>query len=440
MIYNPERETMGKVEKEALQLMLLKKTLNRAYYNNDYYKNAFDQALVHPDDITSLEDIQKLPFLTKKDLRDHYPTGLFVKNVDIVRYHASSGTSGKPTITAYTKNDIDMWAECIARSIVAAGCKEKGILHNAYGYGLFTGGLGLHHGAEKLGITTIPVSTGNTARQILVINDLKPDILCSTPSYALYLAEEMERKGMDPSETSLKYGIFGAETWSEEMRQLLQEKLGIIAVDIYGLSEVVGPGVAIECAEAQDGLHIQEDYFYVEVIDPDTLEVLPEGEYGELVFTSLTKEAFPVIRYRSGDIASITREKCVCGRTTVRMSRPKGRVDDMLIIKGVNVFPSEVERSLLQVEELSPNYQLHLTKRGHIDHVELKVEVKEEFFKSVNHSLEDERIKEIERKLQTTIRNECLVNIDVNIVKPNTIPRSQGKAVRIIDERMETVS
>ena len=441
MIFNKERETMSEVEREALQLHLLKNTLERVYENNVYYKNAMDNVGVKPEDVTSLTDIQKLPFLTKKDLRDNYPTGLFAApQEEIVRFHASSGTSGKPTIAAYTKNDIDMWAEVIARSIVAAGGRKSGIMHNAYGYGLFTGGLGLHHGGEKLGITTIPVSTGNTARQILVIQDMKPDVICATPSYALHLAEVMEAKGLDPRDTSLKYGIFGAETWSEEIRALLEEKFAIKAVDIYGLSEVVGPGVAIECIEAQDGLHIQEDHFFVEVIDPDTLEVLPDGEYGELVFTSLTKEAFPVIRYRTGDISAIKRGTCECGRTTVRMSRTKGRVDDMLIIKGVNVFPSEVERSLLQVSELSPNYQLHLSKNGHVDHVELRVEICDEVYRKTNQSLADERIHEVKRKVQTVIRNECLINIHVNIVEPKTLPRSEGKAVRIIDERMQTAN
>src|SRR5699024_1024163 len=438
MIYNEERETMNQAEREELQLRFLTNTLHRVYENNDFYRKSLDDAGIKPDDITSIKDIEKLPFIQKKDLRDNYPDGLFAApQEEIVRLHASSGTSGKPTIAAYTRNDIDMWAEVVARSIAAAGGTKHGVLHNAYGYGLFTGGLGLHHGGEKLGISTVPVSTGNTARQILMIQDLKPDLICSTPSYALHLAEVMEAQGIDPKKTSLKYGIFGAEAWSEEMRDMLEEKFDIKAVDIYGLSEVVGPGVAVECIEAQDGLHVQEDHFYVEVIDPETLEVLPEGEYGELVFTSLTKEAFPVIRYRTGDIAAIDRGTCKCGRTTVRMSRTKGRVDDMLIIKGVNVFPSEIERSLLQVNELTPNYQLHLSKDGHGDHVELRVELDETIFDELGRSLTHRRVQELTKRAQTLIRNECLINININILEPKALPRSEGKAIRVIDERMQ---
>lgn len=438
MIYNEEMETMNQKEREALQLERLKKTLRRVHKYNEFYRNSLDRSGVNIEDIRSIKDIEKLPFIQKSDLRDNYPNGLFAApKEEFVRLHASSGTSGKPTIAAYTKNDIEMWAEVVARSIAAAGGTRNGILHNAYGYGLFTGGLGIHHGGEKLGITTIPVSTGNTARQILMIQDLQPDIICATPSYAIHLGEMMEAQGIDTRKTSLKYGIFGAEAWSEEMRRVIEEKFDIKAVDIYGLSEVIGPGVSIECVEAQDGMHVQEDHFYVEVIDPDTLEVLPDGEYGELVFTSLTKEAFPVIRYRTGDISSIKRGTCKCGRTTVRMSRPKGRVDDMLIIKGVNVFPSEVERSLLQVSELSPNYQLYLAKEGHVDQVELRVEVCEKVFEQINKSLTDKRIQELRKKAQKLIQNECLINMKISILEPRALPRSEGKAIRIIDNRTE---
>lgn len=438
MIYNVEKETMNQEDRVALQLESLQKTIKHVYENNTFHKNKLDEAGVKPENIKSLKDIEKLPFMKKSDLRDNYPKGLFaVPNEDIVRLHASSGTSGKPTIAAYTKNDIEMWAEVVARSIAAAGGEKQGTMHNAYGYGLFTGGLGIHHGGEKLGITTIPVSTGNTARQILVINDLKPDIICATPSYALHLADVMEAEGINPRETSLKYGIFGAEAWSEEMRSLVEERLNIKAVDIYGLSEVVGPGVSVECVEAQDGLHVQEDHFYPEIIDSETLEVLPDGEYGELVFTSLTKEAFPVIRYRTGDISAIQRGKCKCGRTTVRMSRAKGRVDDMLIIKGVNVFPSEVERSLLQISELTPNYQLHLTRSGYVDSVELQVEICEEIYEKTNRLLTDELIHDVKKRAQTVIRNECLINLNIEIVKPKALPRSEGKAIRVVDKRNE---
>lgn len=438
MMFNEEREAMPQAEREELQLSLLQNTLDRLYNNNEYYKQLFDEMNLNIKDIKSLDDVEKLPFLTKETIREQYPYGLFATpQEDIIRLHASSGTSGKPTLTAYTRNDIEVWSEIIARSIVAAGGRQSGVLHNAYGYGLFTGGLGLHHGGEKLGITVIPVSTGNTSRQILVINDMKPDVICATPSYALYLAEVMEKEGIDPRKTSLKYGIFGAEAWSEEMRAQLEERFDIKAVDIYGLSEVMGPGVSIECVEEQNGLHIQEDHFYVEVIDPDTQQRLPEGEYGELVFTSLTKEAFPVIRYRTGDIASITRKPCSCGRTTVRMSRPKGRIDDMLIIKGVNVFPSEVERSLLKVSELTPNYQLRVWRNGHVDDVSLEVEVTEDIYNEANGNLEDQKIKDICRTAQGYIRDECLINIGIKILKPGELPRSEGKAIRVIDERLQ---
>ncbi len=371
MIFNEKVETLERSKMEALQLEKLQETVNRVYTNVAFYREKFSELGVEPTDIQSLEDIKKLPFTVKKDLRDHYPFGLFATPMeDVVRLHASSGTSGKPTVVGYTKTDIENWAEIVARSIAAAGGHRDDVLHNAYGYGLFTGGLGIHHGGEKLGITTVPVSGGNTKRQMLLIEDLKPKVICSTPSYALHIAEKMEDEGLDPRNTSLEYGIFGAEPWSEEMRKTLEEKMGIKAMDIYGLSEVVGPGVSIECVEEQDGLHIQEDQFFVEIIDPDTLEPLPDGQYGELVFTSLTKEALPIIRYRTGDIAAITRKKCSCGRTTARMTRVKGRIDDMLVIRGVNVFPYEMERSLLQVKELTPHYQLHLHKKGQLDAVE----------------------------------------------------------------------
>ena len=371
-------ETYSRTEMVTLQLARLQETLERVYNKVPFYQNKFKESNVIPENITSLEDLRKLPFTIKKDLRDHYPYGLFAADMkDIVRIHASSGTSGKPTTVAYTQNDIDNWADIVARAVAIAGGEPEGIFQNAYGYGLFTGGLGLHYGAERLGMATVPISGGNTDRQITIIEDYKPTVIAGTPSYILKVAEELSAQGYDPRNTSLKFGIFGAEPWSEEMRKLLEESFNIKACDIYGLSEVMGPGVAMECHEAQDGLHIAEDHFIVEVINPDTLEPVQDGEEGELVFTSLTKEAFPVIRYRTGDIASITREKCKCGRTTTRMSRVKGRIDDMLIIRGVNVFPSEIEHFLIQLDELAPHFQVQLKRENNLDIVELHVEITE---------------------------------------------------------------
>lgn len=436
MIFNPEIETLSRKKMEALQLERLRKTVSRVYERVPFYRGKFDEVGVKPQEITSLADLTRLPFTTKKDLRDHYPFGLFAaKREEIIRLHASSGTSGKPTVVGYTRNDVENWATVVARAIAAAGGQPGQVLHNAYGYGLFTGGLGLHYGGEKLGMVTVPVSGGNTARQITLIQEFQPTVISCTPSYALHIAEAMAEKGIDPASTSLKYGIFGAEPWSEEMRKALEERLGIKAVDIYGLSEVIGPGVSIECYQAQNGLHIQEDHFLVEVINPDTLEPVEDGEEGELVFTTITKEAIPVIRYRTGDIASITREKCICGRTTTRMSRVKGRIDDMLIIRGVNVFPSELERCLLQVEELAPHYQIHIRKEGSLDAVELCTELQEEVFLQLDGDLEDEFVQQLRRKVETMIKEECLVSITVQIQAPKSIPRSEGKAVRIVDER-----
>ncbi|WP_439710783.1 phenylacetate--CoA ligase PaaK [Anoxybacillus gonensis] len=440
--YYNDIEVASREEIEQVQLIRLQETVRRVYEKVPFYKEKLTSQNIKPDDIKSLNDVRKLPFTVKKDLRQNYPFGLFAVPLnEVVRIHASSGTSGKPTVVGYTKNDIENWSELVARCIMAAGGRKGDVLHNAYGYGLFTGGLGLHYGSEKLGCATIPISGGNTERQIALIQDFKPKVICGTPSYVLNIAEKMEEMGLNPNETSLQYGIFGAEPWSEEMRATLQQKLGIKAVDIYGLSEVIGPGVAIECYEAQNGLHIADDHFLVEVIDPKTLEPVEEGKEGELVFTSLTKEAFPVLRYRTGDIASITRETCICGRTTTRMSRVKGRIDDMLIIRGVNVFPSEIERCLLQVNELVPHYQIHLTKKGSLDNVEIHVEVKQGFFNTLPTStLEDQAVYILKKKIQHIIKNECLVNVDVRIHPPRTLPRSEGKAIRIIDRRKEVAS
>jgi phenylacetate-CoA ligase len=420
-----------------LQLERLKITLNHAYRNVPFYQKKFDHLMITPDTIASLQDIQHLPFTTKKDLRDHYPFGLFaVPRNEIVRLHASSGTSGKPTVVAYTQKDIDMWSDIAARSIAIGGGEKGELLHNAYGYGLFTGGLGLHYGSERLGMMTVPVSGGNTQRQIQLIEDFKPSVICGTPSYILAVAEKMEQLGKNPAETSLRYGIFGAEPWSEEMRITLENKWNIKACDIYGLSEVIGPGVAMECHDAQDGLHIAEDHFYTEIIDPVTLQVLPEGEEGELVFTSLTKEALPIIRYRTGDIASIKKELCACGRTTIKMSRVKGRVDDMLIIRGVNVFPSEIEHHLLTIPELSPHYQLLLSKENNLDCLEVRVEIKQAIFNSLDEYENRENFNFLSRQIEQVLKTGCYISVRAAVVPPGTIPRSEGKAVRLIDKRI----
>ncbi|MFC0189791.1 phenylacetate--CoA ligase PaaK [Fictibacillus aquaticus] len=438
MILRPDLECMEQEQKEKLQLERLQQTVKRVFENVPFYQDAFQQKGVHPNTVQALDDLQKLPFTKKQDLRDHYPFGLFAAERDkLVRLHASSGTSGKPTVVGYTAIDIDHWSEMVARSIAIAGGEPGNVLHNAYGYGLFTGGLGLHYGSEKLGMITVPVSGGNTERQILLIEDFKPQVICGTPSYVLTIAEKMEEQGKDPAETSLKYGIFGAEPWSEEMRTTLEEKLGIKAMDIYGLSEVMGPGVAMECHEAQDGLHIMDDHFIAEIIDPETLMPVPDGEYGELVFTSLTKEAFPVIRYRTGDIASLKREPCKCGRTSIRMSRVKGRIDDMLIIRGVNVFPSEIENCLLQADGIVPHYQLHIIPDGLREKVELHVEITEEVYQSSEKDITHPDFLHLKEKIIRLIKNNCLVSMEIKMFPPHSIPRSEGKAVRVVRHKKE---
>ncbi len=439
MIFNEEMETLEQSEKEKLQLSRLQQTAKRVYENVDFYRKKFDEAGVKPEDIKTLDDLKRLPFTKKQDLRNNYPFGLFAVDMkDVVRIHGSSGTKGKPTIVGYTRNDIEMWSELVARCIAAAGGRPGDMFHNAYGYGLFTGGLGLHYGAERFGCTTTPVSGGNTPRQITLIQDFKPRGISGTPSYILNIAEEMERMGLDPRETSMEYGIFGAEPWSEEMRKTLEEKLNLKAIDIYGLSEVLGPGVSIECYEAQDGLHIMDDHFIAEIIDPKTGETLDYGEEGELVFTSLTKEAFPVIRYRTGDIASLNPEPCKCGRKTIRMSRIKGRYDDMLIIRGVNVFPLEIEEPLLTLSELAPHYQLVVTKEGPLDKVELQVEINEKFMATLSMETfdpEHDQILSMRKKLSKIIRDTLNITTGINVLPPGSIPRSEGKAVRVVDKR-----
>jgi len=430
-IYNNKFETMPREDLGALQLKRLQSTIERIYASVPFYKTAFDKAGVKPEDIKSLEDLQRLPFTDKKDLRDNYPYDMFAAPIeDVVRIHASSGTTGKPTVVGYTQNDIHTWAELMARSFSAAGATSQDILHNAFGYGLFTGGIGAHYGAEKLGMAVIPVSGGNTKRQITIMQDFKPTILSGTPSYILHLAEVAEEMGVDFKDLHFKAGIFGAEPWTENMRAELETKLHLKAIDIYGLSEVMGPGVSIECHEEQKGLHVFEDHFIVEIIDSDTCEVLPPGETGELVFTSLTKEAFPVIRYRTKDITSLNPVPCTCGRTHMRMNKPSGRTDDMLIIRGVNVFPSQIESVLLETKKTSPHYQLVVDRKNNLDTLTVKVEINESLFSDDIKGLQT-----IETSISNDIKEHYGVSAKVMLVEPKTIQRSQGKAIRVIDNR-----
>ena len=431
MIFDIDYETMPREGLEAIQLRRLQATLERVYATVPFYQKKFEEAGIIPSDIKSLQDLHKVPFTTKQDLRDNYPFGMFAVPMDnVVRIHASSGTTGQPTVVGYTARDIDTWSRLMARSLVAGGATSRDIIHNAYGYGLFTGGLGVHYGAEKLGASIIPVSGGNTKRQIIIMKDFGPTILTATPSYTLHLAEVAEEMGVSFRDLKFKFGIFGAEPWSENMRQEIENKLHIIAVDIYGLSEVMGPGVAIECHEAKAGLHIFEDHFIPEIIDSETGEVLPYGESGELVFTSITKEAFPVIRYRTRDISALITQPCICGRTHVRMSRVSGRTDDMLIIRGVNVFPSQIESVLMQIDEVEPHYQLLVDRKDNLDTLSVLVEVGERLF-----SDEVKKLQDLEKRISKDIKEILGVSAAVKLVEPKTIARSQGKAVRVIDNR-----
>lgn len=431
MILDIGFETMPREDLEAIVLRRLKATIDRVYANVPFYRKKFEENHITPNDIKSLEDLKQIPFTTKEDLRDNYPFGMFAVPMDnVVRIHASSGTTGKPTVVGYTARDINTWAELMARALAAGGATRGDIIHNAYGYGLFTGGLGFHYGAEKLGASVIPVSGGNTKRQIIIMKDFGPTILAATPSYTLHLAEVAEENGVSFRDLKFKFGIFGAEPWSENMRQEIEHKLNITAVDIYGLSEVMGPGVAIECHEAKKGLHIFEDHFIPEIIDPETEEVLPYGETGELVFTTITKEAFPVIRYRTRDITALNPEPCICGRTHIRMNRISGRTDDMLIIRGVNVFPSQIESVLMGIDEVEPHYQLVVDRKGKLDTLTVLVEVGEHLF-----SDEVKVLQNLERKISTNIKDYLGVSAKVKLVEPKAIARSQGKAVRVIDNR-----
>ncbi|MFZ5645193.1 MAG: phenylacetate--CoA ligase family protein [Bacillota bacterium] len=430
MYWDREFETMPREKLRELQLERLKTTLNRVYEKVPFYKKTMDERGVKPSDIKSLDDVKKLPFTVKQDLRDNYPFGLFAVPLDdVVRVHASSGTTGKPTVVGYTLNDINTWATLMARALTMVGTTKGDVVQNGYGYGLFTGGMGVHYGAEKVGATVVPISGGNTGRQLMLMQDFGSTVLTCTPSYALYLAEEGENTGLDFKKLPLKAGVFGAEPWSERMRKQLEEKLDIKAYDIYGLSEVLGPGVSMECP-AQEGMHIFEDHFLAEVIDPETGEPLPFGQQGELVFTSLTKEAFPIIRYRTRDITVLTEEPCSCGRTHVRMRRVTGRTDDMLIIRGVNVFPSQVESILLEFGETEPHYLLVVDRRGNLDDLEIWVELSEKWFSDKVRQLE-----EVEGRLKNRIASVLGISARVKLVEPKTIPRSEGKAKRVVDKR-----
>jgi len=429
-IWNRHFECMDRDELRRVQSERLVETVERVYFNVPYYRHKMQEAGLGPEKIRSIDDLDKLPYTTKQDLRDNYPFGLFaVPMSEIVRIHASSGTTGKSTVVGYTRNDISTWSEVMARTLTSAGANRNDFIQIAYGYGLFTGGLGLHYGGEKIGASVIPISGGNTMRQIEIMRDFGSTVLACTPSYALYLAEAIQESGIDRSEFRLKAGVFGAEPWTENMRKEIEDKLKVKAIDIYGLSEVIGPGVASEC-QFQEGLHINEDHFYPEIIDPDTLKVLPEGTTGELVFTTLTKEGLPLIRYRTRDLTRITTSKCKCGRTLVRMDKCLGRSDDMLIIRGVNLFPSQLEHVLLEMSGIKPHYLLIVDRINNLDTLELRVEVDEAFFLDKISQLESLR-KTISENLESSLG----LSIKVTLVEPKMIERSEGKSKRVIDKR-----
>lgn len=429
MIWNEARECMSRDELNNLQSARLKKVVNRVYHNVEPYRKRMQEAGLELGDITSIEDITKLPFTTKDDLRDNYPFGLFaVPLSEIVRIHASSGTTGKATVVGYTRKDIDVWAECVARCCAMAGLGRNDIIQVAYGYGLFTGGLGGHYGAEHLGATVVPMSTGNTQKLIDMMVDFGATGLMCTPSYLMHIAEVIEEKGLK-DKIKLKATLNGAEPWTENMRKQIEERLGIEAHDIYGLSEIMGPGVATDC-HYHRGLHIFEDHFFPEIVDPKTLEPVPDGETGELVITTLTKEGIPLIRYRTKDLTSITHEKCECGRTTARISRFTGRSDDMLIIRGVNVFPSQIETALLTVDGITPNYQIIVDRVNHQDTLAILVEVEERFF-----SDEIKELETLQKKIEHAVHQTIGLHAKIKLVEPKTIERSMGKAVRVIDKR-----
>jgi phenylacetate-CoA ligase len=430
MIWNKTFECMSREEMRKCQSERLVNMVERVYYNVPFYRNKMQEAHLMPEDIRSVDDLKKLPFTIKSDLRDNYPFGLFaVPMSEIVRIHASSGTTGKPTTVGYTRHDLSVWSEVTARCLAMSGVTRHDAVQVAYGYGLFTGGLGLHYGAERLGCSVIPISGGNTPRQMQIMSDFGATVLACTPSYALHIADSMADLGYKPEDIKLRIGIFGAEPWTENMRSTIEEKWHIKAHDIYGLSEVMGPGVANDC-ECQNGLHVHEDHFIPEIIDPETLEVLPEGSEGELVFTTITKEGIPLIRYRTRDLSVLNYEPCSCGRTLVRMRKITGRSDDMLIIRGVNLFPSQIEHVLLEMKETSPHYMLYVDRQNNLDTLELQVEVDAAYF--------EDRISELQtltRRIQHALQNAIGLSIKVKLVEPKSLARSEGKAKRVIDLR-----
>jgi phenylacetate-CoA ligase len=435
MIWEPAVECLPRPELERLQAERLRATLAWCAERVPFYRLAFEAAGVRPDDVRDLRDVARLPFTRKSDLREHYPFGLFaVPLAQARRVHASSGTKGKPTVVGYTEADLAAWSQCMARGLAAAGARPGDLVHIAYGYGLFTGGLGFHYGAERLGCTVVPVSSGNTARQILLLQDFRPRGLACTPSFALHLGETMQEADLDPRALGLGWGAFGAEPWTEGLRGQLEAVLGVTAVDFYGLSEVMGPGVAAECAEARDGLHVNEDHFLVEVVDPATGDPLGPGEEGELVFTSLAKEALPVIRYRTGDLSAFDPGPCRCGRTLGRMARVKGRTDDMLVVRGVNVYPSQIEALLLELPDLAPHYQLVLDRGDTLIRLEVQVEVAEPLVRAWGGWRADHpALAGLRGRVADRLRSGLGLQTEVSLVAPQTVPRSEGKAVRVVD-------
>lgn len=428
--FQKETECMPREEIKRIQSERLVWQVARMYDRVELFRKRMDEKKLKPEDIKSIDDLSKLPFSYKQDLRDYYPYGLFAEPLkNIVRTHASSGTTGKQIVVGYTRHDLEMWADCMARQLAAAGTTDEDVVQVSYGYGLFTGGLGAHAGAERIGATVVPTSSGNTARQIQTMVDFGTTVLCCTPSYSMYLAEAIAEAGLR-DKIKLKSGVFGAEPWTEDMRHAIEDSLGIKAFDVYGLSEIMGPGVSFEC-ECQNGMHVNEDMFVPEIIDPDTGEVLPEGAQGELVFTTLTKEGFPVIRYRTRDICSLNYEQCECGRTFVRMNKPTGRSDDMMIIRGVNVFPSQIEEVLLRISEgVTPNYQIIVGRENNTDTLDINVEMTEKLFADDVKSIE-----KIEKKIVSDLRSVLGIGAKVHLVNPKTIARSEGKAKRVIDNR-----
>jgi phenylacetate-CoA ligase len=431
MIWNEKMECASRELMSEVQSERLIATVKRIYHNVPYYRQKMQDLGMVPNDVQSIDDLSKLPFTTKQDLRDSYPYGSFtVPMSEVVRVHASSGTTGRPTVVGYTRNDIAMWSECVTRALCMAGVHKDDIVQVAYGYGLFTGGLGLHYGTENLGATVIPISGGNTKKQIQLMQDFGSSVICCTPSYALYIAEVMKEMGIDPSSLKIRVGIFGAEPWSESMRKEIEDKLKIKAIDIYGLSEIVGPGVSCECTH-QVGMHVMEDHFVPEIVDPNTLKPLPAGEVGELVFSTITKEGIPLLRYRTRDLTRLVYDKCACGRTLVRMEKCKGRSDDMLIIRGVNVFPSQIESVLLEMSETEPHYMLIVDRIDNLDTLTVQVEVQEQFFSDDIRSLQN-----LTKKIKSNIESTLGVSVVVQLVEPKSIQRSEGKAKRVIDKRV----